>query len=68
MLPVLRPDQIIKGLENNGFIFIRQKGSHRKYAKGSNTVIIPMHYEIASGTLRSILMQAGLSIDQLIGN
>jgi predicted RNA binding protein YcfA (HicA-like mRNA interferase family) len=68
MPPVLRPEQIIKALENNGFRFVRQKGSHRKYAKGSRIVIIPMHYEIASGTLRSILLQAGLSIDQLFKN
>ena len=66
MLPILRPDQIIKGLEGNGFHFIKQRGSHRKYKKDNRTVIIPMHYEIAKGTLSSILEQSGLTIDQLL--
>jgi predicted RNA binding protein YcfA (HicA-like mRNA interferase family) len=37
-------DQIIKGLLQNGFEFISQKGSHRKYRKSRNltlTVIVP---------------------------
>jgi predicted RNA binding protein YcfA (HicA-like mRNA interferase family) len=66
MPPVLRPEQVIKGLEKNGFVFVKQKGSHRKYANDARTVIVPMHYELAGGTLRSILMQAGLSLGQLL--
>jgi predicted RNA binding protein YcfA (HicA-like mRNA interferase family) len=65
MPPVLKPEQIIKGLEKNGFMYVSQKGSHRKYRKGGFTVIVPMHYEIAKGTLRSILEQAGLTLEQL---
>ena len=64
MPPVLRPEQVIKGLENNGFRFVKQRGSHRKYKKGSRTVIVPMHNELAKGTLVSILEQAGLTLDQ----
>ena len=33
MPPVLRPEQVIIGLENNGFRFVKQRGSHRKYKK-----------------------------------
>ena len=66
MLPVLRPEQVIKGLEGNGFCYIRQRGSHRKYRKDGRTVIVPMHYEIAKGTLASILEQAGLTIVELL--
>lgn len=65
MPPVLRPEQVIKGLEANGFRFVKQKGSHRKYKKDGYTVIVPMHYEIAKGTLMSILEQAGLKLEQL---
>lgn len=65
-LPVLRPEQIIKGLEGNGFQFVKQRGSHRKYRKGGRTVIVPMHYEVAKGTLLSILEQAGLALDELM--
>ena len=66
MPPVLRPEQVIKGLEGNGFFFVRQRGSHRKYKKAGRAVIVPMHYKVAKGTLVSILEQAGLSLDQLL--
>ncbi len=66
MPPVLRPEQVIRGLEGNGFVFVKQRGSHRKYKKDSRTVIVPMHYEVAKGTLMSILEQAGLTLDQLM--
>jgi len=66
MLPILRPEQVIKGLEGNGFRFVKQRGSHRKYKKDGKTAIVPMHYEVARGTLSSILEQAGLDIEQLL--
>jgi len=66
MIPILRPEQIIKGLESNGFVFVKQRGSHRKYKNDGRTVIVPMHYEIARGTLLSILEQAGLTLQQLM--
>ena len=67
--PVLRPDEIIKTLEKFGFVYKSQKGSHAKYFKVSGhtptkTVIVPMHYEVAKGTLQSILGQAGLSLEE----
>jgi len=66
MPPVLRPEQVIMGLENNGFHFVKQRGSHRKYKKNGRAVIVPMHYEVAKGTLSSILEQSGLTLDQLL--
>jgi len=66
MPPVVRPEKVIKGLENNGFRFVKQRGSHRKYKKNGRTVIVPMHYELTKGTLNSILEQAGLTFEQLI--
>lgn len=51
-----------------GFIEVGQEGSHVKFArkvpKGMRTAIVPRHREVASGTLRSILRQAGVSIDE----
>jgi len=63
---VLKPEQVIKGLEQNGYRFVKQRGSHRKYKKDNRTVIVPMHYELAKGTLMSILEQAGLTLEQVI--
>jgi len=63
---VLKPEQVIKGLERNGFRFVKQRGSHRKYKKNGRTVVVPMHYELAKGTLMSILDQSGLTLEQLL--
>ena len=64
--PVLSPNEIIKVLEKCGFKFVSQKGSHKKYSDGSKTVIIPDHYEIAKGTLKSILTMADIPLDEFI--
>lgn len=53
-----------------GFSFISQKGSHVKLRKISNrkiiTVIIPVHRELAQGTLRNILRQAEIKINKFL--
>lgn len=64
--PVVKPEKIIDFLLFNGFWFVSQKGSHRKYTNGKNVVIIPMHNELAKGTLKSILSQAEISIDEFV--
>lgn len=47
-----------------GFVQVSQKGSHVKARHPDGRVtIIPMHRELATGTLRSILRQAGLSVE-----
>jgi predicted RNA binding protein YcfA (HicA-like mRNA interferase family) len=53
--------EIIKILENNGFVFESQKGSHCKYINNNRIVIVPHpKKEIPSGTFSSILRQSGL--------
>ena len=61
--PNLTSDEVIKLLRKFGFIEISQKGSHKKLKKGKYTVIVPMHSSVAKGTLKSILNQAGLTLD-----
>jgi predicted RNA binding protein YcfA (HicA-like mRNA interferase family) len=60
-------DHIIKILLNNGFAFVSQKGSHRKYRKAGQptlTVIVPAERkEIPAGTFASIVRQSGLHKD-----
>ena len=64
--PVCKPNEVIKVLHEFGFENISQKGSHRKYSDGQNVVIIPMHDEIAKGTLKSILKQANITIEEFL--
>ena len=60
--------EVQRRLEASGFTQVSQKGSHVKFTKqvGSDvrTVIVPHHREVASGTQRSILRQAGLSVEE----
>jgi predicted RNA binding protein YcfA (HicA-like mRNA interferase family) len=55
-------------LEAAGFTKISQKGSHVKFARasdaGTDIATVPHKTEIPVGTLRSILSQAHLSLDQ----
>ena len=54
--------RLLKVLQQKGFVLVSQKGSHAKFAKGSLTVIVPMHgKEIPYGTFSSILRQSKLS-------
>lgn len=55
---------IIAVLKKKGFEFVSQKGSHKKFRKGSNVVIVPdPKKEIPIGTFHSILRQANLTRD-----
>ena len=65
--PILRPSEIISALSRKGFYFKSQRGSHAKYTDGHHTVIIPMHDTVARGTLKSILFQAGLELEEFSG-
>lgn len=67
--PILSPKDIIKALRKIGFEKVSQKGSHAKYKNSTfpvRTVIIPMHSEIAKGTLKSILEQANISLEDFL--
>jgi len=49
-------------------MLVSQRGSHQKYHKEGFTVIVPAPgKEIPIGTFRSIVRQAGLSVDDFFG-
>lgn len=55
--------QMLKLLKQNGFIEIRQAGSHKilKNPDNNRTVVVPFHVkDLPKGTERNILKQAGL--------
>lgn len=66
--PILPPEKIIKVMKKLGFNKISQRGSHAKYIndKTGKIFIIPMHYEIARGTLKSILEQADIELEEFL--
>ena len=68
-LPDVSGTELVKALQKVGFIILRQKGSHVSMEKidsaGQWRTIVPMHREIARGTLHDILKQTGLTRDKL---
>jgi predicted RNA binding protein YcfA (HicA-like mRNA interferase family) len=62
----------IRILEKLGFKKIRQRGSHvilkKQTSEGEIGCVVPIHKELAVGTLRGILKQARLSVNEFIEN
>ncbi|MCY3896671.1 MAG: type II toxin-antitoxin system HicA family toxin [Chloroflexi bacterium] len=70
-MPPARPlpyREVARKLRAAGFTEVSQRGSHVKFAldteDGVRIAIVPRHREVAVGTLRSIVRQAGLSRDE----
>jgi predicted RNA binding protein YcfA (HicA-like mRNA interferase family) len=62
-LRVLSGNDVVEILTRHGFSVVRQKGSHaalRRQEGGGITVIVPLHRELRSGTLQSIIRQSKL--------
>ena len=61
-------DQIIRALQRNGWVVVRQKGSHIRLQKRTAVEVlkltVPAHRPLKRSTLSHILKQAKLSIDE----
>lgn len=64
-LSVLSGKAVCGILEKNGFMMVRQRGSHivmqKKLPKSTITIPVPNHPELRIGTLQSIIRQSGIS-------
>ncbi len=60
--------ELVKILSKIGFAFQRQKGSHMVLRRESPSarVVVPNHRNLRVGTLRTILNEAGITIEQLL--
>ena len=69
-LPLVSGNAVIKLLQKEGFIVVRQKGSHvslhKKIDNKTMLVVVPLKKEIKKGTLLSIIKQAGMTRDEFI--
>jgi predicted RNA binding protein YcfA (HicA-like mRNA interferase family) len=64
--PILKPNDILLALSKEGFVYKSQKGSHAKYSNGYRIVIILIHDTVARGTLKSILLHAGIELKDFL--
>lgn len=64
-LPRVKPKIVIRALRRNGFFVHHTTGSHYFLKKNQLRVSIPFHNkDLKPGTLRSIIAQAGLTIEE----
>lgn len=66
--PRVSGSDVVKALGKLGFEVVGTKGSHCKVRHGAATAIVPLHKELAVGTLASVLRQAQVSLDELKAN
>ena len=67
VLPRISGREVVKALQKIGYAEDRQRGSHivlRQTVEPHRRITVPDHKEVAKGTLRAIIRQAGLSVDE----
>ncbi|MCG2710948.1 MAG: type II toxin-antitoxin system HicA family toxin [Candidatus Omnitrophica bacterium] len=69
-VPSVNYQQAINALHRDGWVVVRQKGSHIRLQKHTNNetlkIIIPAHRSIKRSTLSHILKQAQISVKKFI--
>ncbi len=68
-LPAVKPREIIRFLERNGFVLDHVSGSHFVYyhSESKRRAVVPQHdRDIPKGTLLSLLREAGFTRADLI--
>jgi predicted RNA binding protein YcfA (HicA-like mRNA interferase family) len=68
-LPVLSGEDLIRILQKVGYVRVRQKGSHVRLRHPTDPsrlpVTVPLHREIAFGTLKRILRDSKMLAEEL---
>ena len=70
-LPRVSGKRVIAALERLGFERLRSRGSHVVMVRstadlGRAVCVVPLHDQVAVGTLRGVLRQAGVSPDEFL--
>jgi len=69
-VPSLSYEKVINALRRNGWVVVRQRGSHirlhKRTADETLKLIVPAHRPIKKSTLAHILKQANLSLETFL--
>jgi len=66
-LPIISGNDLLKFLSKKNYQVMGRKGSHvRLHDDEEHTVIVPVHHELRIGTLKSIILQMGMTQDEFI--
>lgn len=66
-LPRISGREVVRALKKIGYEQDRQRGSHmilRQTDSPHRRVTVPDHKEVAKGTLRAIIREVGLTVDE----
>ena len=66
-LPVISGREVVKALGKIGYVLDKQRGSHmilRQQTPPHRRLAVPDHKEVAKGTFRAIIRQAGLTVEE----
>ena len=70
-IPILKPQEVVRILNNLGFIVVRQKGSHQQFRhQDGRATTVPFHKgrDISPRLLRQIAKDIDLTIDDFLEN
>jgi len=59
-------EQAVRALKRLGFVVHRQTGSHIILRREGPTVVVPQHRPIKPGTLKGLIEQAGITVQQFV--
>ncbi len=67
-LPAVSGKDVVKALSKHGFTVRKGKGDHVVLQSNDRyrNIVVPLHKELKSGTIRAIIKQAGLSVDEFL--
>ncbi len=70
-LPALDYPDIVRAFRKCGFLVVRQRGSHIRLQKstleGAIKLTVPAHKPVKRGTLRQLINDAGLTVEEFLG-
>jgi len=62
----IKPSKVLKALKKHGFEIDHTTGSHYIMKKGRLRTSVPYHKSVKTGTLRAILTQCKVSIEEFL--
>jgi len=68
-VPVLNYEKVVRALQRDGWVVVRQRGSHIRLQKRTREetlkIIVPAHRPIKRSTVSHILKDAQLTVEKL---
>ncbi|MEA5541623.1 type II toxin-antitoxin system HicA family toxin [Limnoraphis robusta Tam1] len=68
-IPILKPQEVVRILENLGFVEVRQKGSHKQFChEDGRGTTVPFHkgQDISPTLLKKIASDIEMTVDEML--